>query len=166
MTAIPDTMPVTPRANWFARSASRITPAMIWLVVCGLICAWFVLVPVVALFYTAFTEDTGFGPGPFTLGNFVEAYGHWSILRLFGNSLVFAGGTAILTFFMGGAVAFVVERTNAPGREVFHSLALISFALPGLLIAMAWTLTLSPNIGWFNQFYKTVTGSSEPLLNI
>ncbi len=143
-----------------------IKPAAVWLAVCGVICAWFVIVPMAALFYTGFTEDTGFGPGPFTLDNFVEAYGRWSILKVFSNSLIFATGTAALTFLMGGAVATVVERTDAPGREIFHSLALISFALPGLLLAMAWTLTLSPNIGWFNGLYKSVTGSTAPLLNI
>ena len=166
MTAISQTIKASPRPGFSARLGARITPATIWLVVCAVICGWFVIVPVGALFFTAFTEDTGFGPGPFSLSNFVEAYGHWSILKVFGNSLIFAGGTAVLTFLMGGAVAFVVERTNAPGREIFHSLALISFALPGLLIAMAWTLTLSPNIGWFNQLFKDLTGSKEPLLNI
>ncbi len=141
-------------------------PATLWLAGCAAVCAWFVLVPLGALFYTAFTEDTGFGPGAFTLANFTEAFGHWSILRLFGNSLVFASGAAILTFAMGGAVAAVVERTDAPGKEIFHTLALVSFALPGLLVAMAWTLTLSPNIGWFNALYKGATGSASPLLNI
>ena len=166
MTAISQPLKVTPRPSFSARLGSRINPATIWLVVCAMICGWFVIVPVGALFFTAFTEDTGFGPGPFSLSNFVEAYGHWSILKVYANSLIFASGTAVLTFLMGGAVAFVVERTNAPGREIFHSLALISFALPGLLIAMAWTLTLSPNIGWFNQLFKDFTGSKEPLLNI
>jgi len=166
VTAISHPVKIKPENSFSARLTSRVTPATIWLVVCSVICGWFVIVPVGALFFTAFTEDTGFGPGPFSLSNFVEAYGHWSILKVFGNSVIFATGTAVLTFLMGGAVAFVVERTNAPGREIFHSLALISFALPGLLIAMAWTLTLSPNIGWFNQLFKDFTGSKEPLLNI
>ena len=43
------------------------------LVGCVLVALWFVLVPVSALFYNAFTEDTGFGPGAFSLDNFVEA---------------------------------------------------------------------------------------------
>jgi iron(III) transport system permease protein len=164
LTAIAPELPA-PRARLSARFAAA-RPSTIWLIVCGVICSWFVVVPLAALFYTGFTEDTGFGPGAFTLDNFVEAYGRWSILNVFSNSLVFAAGTAALTFLMGGAVATVVERTDAPGREVFHSLALISFALPGLLLAMAWTLTLSPNIGWFNALYKSATGSSQPLLNI
>ena len=32
---------------------------------------------------------------------------------------------------MGGLVAFVVERTDAPLGPLFHSLALLSFAIPG-----------------------------------
>ena len=165
MTAIGERIESAPRHSLKSR-LTNLRASTFWLIGCTIVCAWFVFVPVGALFYTAFTEDTGFGPGPFSLQNFVEAYGHWSILKLFGNSLIFAGGTAVITFLLGGVVAFVVERTDVPGREIFHSLALISFALPGLLITMAWMLTLSPNIGWVNQLYKNVTGSSEPLLNI
>jgi iron(III) transport system permease protein len=165
VTAIGQRYEQAPRISLMSR-ITNIRSATIWLVGCTIVCAWFVFVPIGALFFTAFTEDTGFGPGPFSLANFKEAYGHWSILRLFANSLIFATGTAFMTFVLGGIVAFIVERTDAPGREIFHSLALISFALPGLLITMAWMLTLSPNIGWFNQLYKNFTGSSQPLLNI
>ena len=44
------------------------------LVGCVLVALWLVFVPVSALFYNAFTEDTGFGPGAFSLQNFVDAY--------------------------------------------------------------------------------------------
>jgi iron(III) transport system permease protein len=147
------------------RFIARFRPATLALCICALICAWFVVVPVAALFYTAFSEDTGFGPGAFSLQNFIDAYGNWSILKLFWNSLVFASGTAFLTFIMGGIVACAVERTDIRGRELFHSLALLSFALPGLLTTMAWTLTLSPNIGWVNSLAKSATGGA-PLVNI
>ena len=80
--------------------------------------------PISALIYNAFTEDTSFGPGAFSLDNFVEAYSSWSILRLFRNSLIFAVGTAVLTFAMGALVAWVVERSDAPGRRpVPHAVA-------------------------------------------
>jgi hypothetical protein len=48
---------------------------------CIAIAAWLVFVPVAALLYNAFTEDTGFGPGELSLGNFIEAYSSWHILR-------------------------------------------------------------------------------------
>ena len=67
---------------------------------------------------------------------------------------------------MGGVVAFVVERTDAPLGPLFHSLALLSFAIPGLLTAMAWIFVLSPNIGWVNALMKTWFGLSEAPFSI
>ncbi len=128
--------------------------------VVAIIIGWLVFVPLAALLYTAFTEDTGFGPGAATLDNFVRAYNDPVIFELYWNSFVFGVGSAILTFLLGAAVAWAVERTNAPGREVFHALALISFAIPGLLTTMAWTLTLSPKIGWVNTLIQNLTGTS------
>jgi iron(III) transport system permease protein len=136
------------------------------LVACAALAAWLVLVPLSALIYNAFTEDTGFGPGAFSLDNFVEAYSSWHILRLFWNSLVFAAATALTTFIMGGLVAWVVERTDAPGAALFHTLAMLSFAIPGLLMAMAWIFVLSPNIGWGNALLKSALGLAEAPLNI
>src|SRR5580658_8128740 len=112
---------------------SRWRQPNILLIVCVAIAAWLVLVPVAALLVTAFTEDTGLGFGAFTLDNFVEAYASTRILRLFANSVVYALGTAVVTFLIGGFVAWAVERTDAPGRTLFHNLALLSFAVPGLL---------------------------------
>jgi iron(III) transport system permease protein len=136
------------------------------LVACIAVAAWLVFVPVAALLYNAFTEDTGFGPGAFSVENFVEAYSGWHILRLLRNSLVFAVASAIITFIMGASVAWVVERTDAPGASLFHTLALLSFAIPGLLIAMAWIFVFSPNIGWGNALLKSVFGIGEAPVNI
>jgi iron(III) transport system permease protein len=141
-------------------------PRNLVLAACVLIAGWLVFVPLSALFYTAFTEDTGFGPGPASLKNFIEAYSSWHIVRLFGNSLVFAAGTALVTLIMGGLVAWVVERTDAPGGSLFHALALLSFAIPGLLTAMAWIFVLSPNIGWMNAMLKSVFGLKEAPMSI
>ncbi|MGH6769363.1 MAG: ABC transporter permease [Xanthobacteraceae bacterium] len=146
--------------------AAIMRPRNLALVVCVLIAGWLVFVPLAALFYTAFTEDTGFGPGPASLVNFVQAYSSWHIVRLFGNSVVFALGTAVATLVMGAIVAFVVERTDAPLGSLFHSLALLSFAIPGLLTSMAWIFVLSPNIGWVNALLKSAFGLAEAPLSI
>src|SRR4029077_14069979 len=106
------------------RSASTYTTASVAnlvLIACVAIAVWLVFVPVAALIYNAFTEDTGFGPGAFSFANFAEAYSGWHIARLLRNSLIFAGASAVLTLLMGAAVAWVVERTDAPGGSVFHT---------------------------------------------
>ena len=149
-----------------SRLAAYLTPQNLVLAGCVAVALWIVAVPVWALLYNAFTEDTGFGPGAFSLGNFVEAYSSWQILALFRNSLVFAVGTALTTFVLGGAVAWAVERTDAPGAALFHSLALLSFAIPGLLMAMAWIFVLSPNIGWANALMKNAFGLTQAPLNV
>jgi iron(III) transport system permease protein len=148
------------------RLAGLLSPARVLLVVCVVLAVWFVFVPLSALLYNAFTEDTGFGPGAFSLDNFVEAYSSWHILRLFRNSLVFAVGTAITTFAMGALVAWTVERTDAPGASLFHTLSILSFAIPGLLTAMAWIFVFSPNIGWANALLKSLLGLEEAPVNI
>ena len=140
------------------RLAGRVSLPSVTLVACVVVAVWFVFVPLSALIYNAFTDDTGFGPGALWLDNFVEAYSSWHILRLLGNSLVFALGTAAMTFVMGALVAWVVERTDAPGGALFHTLSLLSFAGPGLLMAMAWIFIFSPNIGWGNAVLKSAFG--------
>jgi iron(III) transport system permease protein len=155
-----------PDAPPSSERASRWRQPNYLLIVCVAISMWLVLVPVAALLLTAFTEDTGLGFGAFTLDNFVEAYSSARILRLIGNSLIYAAGTAIVTFVIGGFVAWAVERTDAPGHALFHNLALLSFAVPGLLMAMAWIFVLSPNIGWLNALLKSAFGLSNAPLNI
>jgi iron(III) transport system permease protein len=146
--------------------ASILRPRNLALAACVVIAGWLVFVPLAALFYTAFTEDTGLGPGPYSLNNFVEAYSSWHVARLFGNSVIFAAGTALVTLVMGGLVAWSVERTDAPCGGLFHALALLSFAIPGLLTAMAWILVLSPNIGWVNAMIKSAFGLTEAPFSI
>jgi iron(III) transport system permease protein len=144
------------------RLGDRMTPAVVMLAICIAVVAWLVFVPISALLYNAFTEDTGFGPGGFSLANFVEAYSSWHILGLLWNSVVFALGTALMTFVMGALVAWVVERTDAPGRSLFHTLSLLSFAVPGLLMAMAWILSSARTSAGAMRCSRRRSGSAKP----
>ena len=147
-------------------SSLRLSPAHVVGFAFIAFAAWLVVVPLAGLFITAFSEDTPYGPGELTLQNFVEAYSSWHLPELFWNSIVFATGSAVLTLIMGGLVAWAVERSDMPGRGLFHALALLTFAIPGLLTTMAWTLTLSPNIGWLNLLLRDVFGLSASPFNI
>ena len=156
------------KANRRSFQLTRFVPsgAKLLAAACIVVAGWLVLAPLGGLFLTAFSEDTPFGPGAFTFANFIDAYGGWHIANLLWNSLVFAAGASFLTIVMGAFVGWAIERTDMPGREVFHSLVLLSFAVPGLLTTMAWTLILSPNIGWLNLLLMKVFGLSVAPLNV
>ncbi len=122
--------------------------------------------PLVAFIYTAFAEETPTGPGALTFANVVHVYRDPFIAGVVVNTLVFAVGVALLTFVLGASIAWLVERSDVPGRNVFHALALVSFAIPGLLTTMAWMLALSPNIGWANALLEHAFGVQKAPLDI
>lgn len=157
---------IPPRKNALMRFAEWLTLSRFVLLLCAIVCAWLVFVPLVSLIFVSLAEDTAAGPGGFTIENFLNAYSQPYIPDLFLTSLQFAVGSAIITLILGAGIAWVVERTDAPGRSIFHGLSLIAFAVPGLLIAMAWALTLSPNIGWGNKVLQAMFGLEEAPLNI
>lgn len=150
----------------FSATRWRIDPATLVLVGCALVAAWLVLVPLAALLIVAFCEDTPYGPGAFTFANFAEAYGSTALPKLFLNSFTYGVGACLGSFVLGAAIAWVVERTDAPFRGLFHTMAIASFAVPGLLVAMAWTLVASPNIGWANALLQNGFGLTAPPFNI
>lgn len=157
---------VEARRQFLASITKALHPTPILLVGSALIAGWLVFVPLAALLYTAFAEDTPMGPGDFTLQNFIDVLTSPHLGELFAATMVFAIGTAALTFLMGAFVAWVVERTDAPGREWFHRLALLTFAIPGLLTTMAWILIASPNVGWLNKLLESMFGLESAPFNI
>jgi iron(III) transport system permease protein len=148
------------------RIRKLVTPAAIIAILGVAIVIWLVFIPLAGLFFTAFSEDTPYGPGAATFDNFVQAYTDPHLIGLIWNSFVFAACSAVLTIFMGGLVAWAVERTDMPGRGLFHGLTLITFALPGLLTTMAWTLVLSPRIGWLNTVAENTFGFTTAPIDI
>ncbi len=128
----------------------RVDPIVLVAVGVGLVVGFLALYPTVMLFVGS-TSDAPLGlPGHFTLTHYRTAYGDPDTYRMIVSSFIFAGGAAALSLALGGVLAWITVRTNAPGRALFELVALVPNVLPGLLIATAWTLLLSPRIGLLN----------------
>jgi len=52
-----------PRKNALMKFAEWLTLGRFVLIICAIICAWLVFVPLVSLIYVSFAEDTPAGPG-------------------------------------------------------------------------------------------------------
>ena len=59
------------------------------------------------------------------------------------NTLAFALSSCVLAVVIGGALAWIVERTNTPFRAPRLLAAFISFAIPYILYTIAWLLLLA-----------------------
>jgi iron(III) transport system permease protein len=68
--------------------------------------------------------------------------------QLFGVTFLFSAGTAIVATVLGTLLAWLVERTDAPGARAAYALSYVFFAVPGLLKATGWILLFNDRTGF------------------
>lgn len=128
--------------------------------------AYFALTPLLMLFYSSLSDAAPGTVGNLTLANYARAYLDPEFYPLFWNTLKFALGSALLSFFLGSFLAWICERTNAPLRGVIAALVLVLFIVPGILETVAWILLLSPQIGLINLALRKLLALPEFSLNV
>ena len=101
-----------------------------------------------------------------TLKNYQKAYASEYTYSTFMNSLIFATGSAALSFLFGTILAWLVERTNTPLRVIFVPLAVIPLILPGVLESIAWIFLLSPKFGYINVALMYLFGLETAPFNV
>lgn len=135
------------------------------LLIAGVI-IYLTLIPLIMILYGTFTDGPPGTDAAFTLNNYVKAYGSPPLFYSAFNSVVFAAGSGLISFVVGGFLAWVTERTNTPLKPLIYLLAIFPFVVPGILITVSWVFLLSPSIGLINQFLTGTFGFSEPVFDI
>ena len=134
---------------------------------CVVVVALLALVPLGFLFWQSFlTPGSATIDGTFTLDNYVAAYGGPSSLSLLVNSLVFAAGTSLLAFVLGGSLAWMNERTNTPFKTLFFSLSIVPLVIPGIMFTIAWILIGSPKIGIINAMLQGIFSTDRVFFDV
>jgi iron(III) transport system permease protein len=82
-----------------------------------------------------------------TVKHYTSIWGAAYTYRLLGNTLMFAFGSTVFSILVGGTLAWLLERTDVPGRGLFRAAILMPMMTPPLLLAIGWVLLTSPNIG-------------------
>jgi iron(III) transport system permease protein len=131
---------------------------------------WQVAVPLFMLLWGSLKSVSpareGFWSLNFTFDNFRRAYADpvfWAATK---NSLVLATGSSLLAFSGATFLAWVVERTNAPCKNIIFVLATARMVLPGILMTVAWIFLLSPKTGWINHWLMLLPGIDRPVFNV
>lgn len=150
---------------------TRADPAGSWMryapaLAVGSVLAWLVLVPLVLVVLSSFRPG-GFPLDPgLTLANYAAAYGDPAFGRLVGNTVLFAIGAASFALLLGAALAWLIERTDLPGRDMLRGLVLIPMATPPILLAVAWAMLASPRNGVINQALIGALGLGQAPIDI
>ncbi len=80
------------------------------------------------------------------------------------HSLTIAAGATLLAMLIGSALAWLVIRTDIPGRGLINNLATIPYIMPSWTIAMAWTVMFKNRLtGGSPGVYEFLLGQSPPM---
>jgi iron(III) transport system permease protein len=79
------------------------------------------------------------------------------------HSLTISLGATLLSFTIGGAMAWMVIRTDMPGRNIINILATVPYIMPSWTIAMAWKVGFNNGTtGGVPGILMYLTGKAPP----
>jgi iron(III) transport system permease protein len=124
--------------------------------------AYLVLGPLLMLIWASI-QDASMGirvlpPVDFTLINFQRVFGDPDTYKHIIATGVFAGGSLLFAYTVSIAVAWLVERTDLPFRNVLYVIVAAPLGIPQVVMVIAWTLMLNPTNGVINVTLRDVLG--------
>jgi len=131
--------------------------------------AWFACAVVILL--VAFVVWMSFVSGVptepnFTLQNYRDALDSYLVQRVIPNTVIVGFGTVAVVLFFSVPLAWLLNRTDVPCRELWTTLVAVAVIVPGFLKAMGWIMLLSPKIGLINKWIMYGFGLKEAPLSI
>lgn len=127
--------------------------------------AFLSLYPFAMLMYGSLHSTPPGVPGSFDLNGYRSLFSgeYLAIMRdSFGISLV----KTILSLTLATLLAWIIARTDTPGRRTLEVLITLPFFIPPILTATAWGMLGSPQSGTINLVWKALSGSETPLVNV
>ncbi len=106
-------------------------------------------------------------PGEFTLFHWFRVFSSqisqsmlWQPLQ---NTLITSLGISAFALTIGALLAWLVVRTDLPGRNLIRSVAIVPYMLPSWTIALAWIVVFkNERVGGAIGFMQAMTGAQPP----
>src|ERR1043166_6496582 len=143
----------------FTFSAPALAGALV-AIVAGLL----VLYPVAFLLQAALNvgDPDARPPTEYGFDNFAGLLAYPQIIL---NTLTVSFAATVMALILGFVMAWIITRTNVPGRRFFEQTMVVPYYLTPLLGALAWSLLGTQESGFLNQAYRAL-GGPEYLINI
>jgi ABC-type spermidine/putrescine transport system permease subunit II len=124
-----------------------------------------IIAPVVVVLWRSFTTGKlGFTVG-LNVANYLRVFGDKDIWSMLQSSVVYAAGAALLGTGLGGLLAWIVARTNTPGKALVELMPLYPILMPPIMKNIAWILLLAPKSGILNGMLDQYLGITYPVFN-
>ncbi|MBT0956630.1 iron ABC transporter permease [Alphaproteobacteria bacterium KMM 3653] len=144
--------------------AAKFFPWAVLLLVFALVAA-----PIFSLVVGAFSQSrlpNEFSLDNMGLGNFHAVWVEQRIDLVLWNTAVYVIGATVFGISTAAVLAWLVERSDMPGKMWIYAGVPLGIAVPGILHAISWVLLLSPRSGFVNRGWMHMTGAEGPLFDI
>lgn len=115
---------------------------------------YLVVGPVAMLLTTTFQRTEGNLPfssqAGWTLDNYIQVLTDPGTYTVLWNTFLFAGGSLAVSFALSITFAWLIERTDMPGRHVLFVIIIASLGLPNVIAGIAYALLINPTNGLIN----------------
>jgi len=141
----------SPRLNW----QPVISAAVIVIV------AFLVLLPLVFLVEESLNvgDPMAFPPQAYGFKNYIAIFDE--DLNVLVNTLIIAVVATVMAILIGFTLAWILTRTNVPGRQLLERLMELPYYMTPLVGALAWSVIAGPKSGFINQIWKAMGGRSD-----
>ena len=129
-----------------------------------LLCGLLVLYPIGFLISESLNvgDPSAFPPEEYGLDNYTNLIDDAHVLA---NTALVSSIATVLAVFFGFLQAWILTRTNIPGRQRLERLMELPYYMTPLIGALAWGVLLGPKTGLVNQAWRAL-GSPIDLFNI
>jgi iron(III) transport system permease protein len=124
-----------------------------------------VLLPVVFLLEESLNtgDPMAFPPQQYGFANYLAMFEE--DLQVITNTAIIAVAATVMAILIGFTLAWILTRTNVPGRHKLERLLELPYYMTPLVGALAWAVLASPKSGFFNQIWRWAGGMGD-LVNI
>ena len=129
--------------------------------------ALFVLYPLALLVYGSFIlDDAGGGPKQFGLDAWIIAWSQPGMVQAITNTLKRVVLTEVISLPVAVLIAWLVSRTDMPGKKIIDGFFWVAFFLPSLPVVLGWILLFDPDNGLINKWVMSTFGFNMPPFDI
>jgi len=101
-----------------------------------------------------------------SLKNFAALLSDPRFYQAAGNTVLCGAGATLMSCLLGFSLAWIVSRTDLPGRRWFEIVNLVPFFLSPYVGAISWIYLAAPHSGILSQFLSSTFGLPPDLIPI